>query len=233
MDYFVRQKTVQVPDSGFKITKLYACTEKDDTRDYKGFDEFKATVMGNFDESDFLITLPLDEQASNGEKAKELSRFLSQLAWSGRSTLSYVHSGNSYEDHFIIVLKNNESDIDKMTETVSKLWHKGDVTVQNIERDEDGLPKLPKLTDWCCSSKIKQPVVTIEDETIEPEDYETFLKTKVGEDVSPVIHKMFGNWSMGSARIDVGDNSVELVLFPDEDKEMTVRKVKPSSQYER
>ena len=234
MSCFIRQKTIQIPDSRFKIAKLYACTEETDIG-RKSSDEFKAIVMGNFAEDDFIITLPFADSAEDkNNRAKELSRFLSQLAWANHSALSYVHSGNSYDDRFVVVLQRNGADIDKMNELASKLWNKGNATVQYIEKDEKtGLPQLPKLTDWCCSSKIEQPVITVEDEIITVEDYETFLKAKVGEDVSPIIHKMFGDWTLGSARIDVTDNGVELVLFPDEDKEVTVRKAKSSHQQER
>lgn len=217
VNYFVRQKTIQVPNSSFKLVKLYA--RPDDTErltkakreevtfaeDMKLEDAYsrellEVVVESNFNAGDYVLSYAFPSKIAEDARTKELSSFFSRLRWTIRTNITYVYRSErdtNGELYFTILLCAE----DKITEdALMRLCGKGhSLKIDRITRDKNGLITLPASCGsidgckWSCSKNIKRPVITIEDGTIVPDVFEDFLKAKVGEDVSPYVHKMFGS----------------------------------------
>lgn len=220
-NYFVRQKTLQIPDSSFKLVKLYAIkpdrsaieierlqepeqyeinlTEWLGRHDLSAPNErelLEVVYDSTFDENDYVLSFTFPSSMDDETREKELSSYLTRLSWVYQGTPTYVClSGRDAEGGlcFTVILRSDGQLTDKALMKVC-----GRSYTLNIEHNK--MSALPTSEYWRCSNNIQPPVLTVEDGAISPDDLEAFLKAKVGEDTTPVIHKMFGEWEMVHSR---------------------------------
>lgn len=249
MGYFVRKKAIQIPDSKFKIVKLYACTDESNGKtqeqqterlqkperqeiDLSGEKELsdprcrellEVVVESNFDAGDYVLSFTFPQQKDDDIRKKEIKSFLTRLSWAYHKSPTYVCRSERDVDgelHFTVLLR-SESNV--TNETLIKFCGKENgLNIGRIERDENRLLILPSLCyddkhcSWSCSDDIKRSVVTVEDGTIDINDLKSFLQAKIGEDTTPIIRKMFGNWDAADSRFtsfEYGRSGIPYVEF--------------------